>query len=236
MQTITHADLMRRPDAWMLKLSPPDEECFDFAEEMGFLRSLTSRDELQGLADGLGVSLDSVDAIGAAWRGRSRAWAFPMRDGDGSIVGVRLRAMSGDKWAITGSKQGMFYDADMLDAGTERVLYVCEGPTDTAAMLTMGFQTAGRASCNGQADQIRALCKRFGFRKLVAVADNDPAHEKRDGAIFYPGRDGALKMLKECGMPFKALIPPAKDVRAWLRDGATVDAVRCLERQMIWRK
>lgn len=215
---------------------PDDEPACEFAEEMAYIRQFLSPAELRGLAHGLGVSPDSLDALGAAWSGKRKAWAFPMLDADGATIGVRLRATDGAKWAITGSKQGLFYDAALLTAELDRVLYVCEGPTDTAAMLTMGYPAVGRASCNGQAVQVLGLCKRVGARRLVIVADNDTAKEKRDGSAFYPGREGAEKMAKETGLPFKLVVPPAKDIRAWLNDGASRDAFAVLERQMIWRK
>lgn len=212
------------------------EDLTDFAEEMRYMRQFLSPGELGGLAERLGVSRDSLDAIGAAWSGKYCAWAFPMRDGEGEIVGVRLRSEDGSKWAITGSRQGLFYDADMLTSEGDKILYVTEGPTDTAAVLTLGLPAAGRASCNGQAEQIFILCKARGFRRFVVIADNDTAKEKRDGTAFYPGREGAEKMAKEVGLPFKMILPPAKDIRAWVNEGATAATLATLERQMIWRK
>ena len=98
------------------------------------------------LAGKLGVSAASLDALAPAADFIAKAFAFPMRDGHGKVVGIRYRAMDGSKWSKTGSAQGLFYRADIQPC---RVISVCEGPTDTAAALTLGLSAVGRASCNG---------------------------------------------------------------------------------------
>jgi hypothetical protein len=207
----------------------------DFSEIMDSLRYETTRPMLAALAESLGVSIAACDALDASWRAESRAWAFPMRDAAGKAVGVRLRDDKGRKWAIPGSKQGLFYWPRMPPAVGDRVLYVAEGPTDTAALMTMGYPAAGRASCMGQADQIKALCERLGFRLLIIVSDNDTAKARPDGSPWYPGIEGARALASACGVPYKIVIPPAKDIRAWLCAGATRAAFDCIERQQLWR-
>src|SRR5262245_3351489 len=43
---------------------------------------------VEGLAGSLGVSVASLERLGCIWAGEHRAWAFPMRDGFGAVVGI----------------------------------------------------------------------------------------------------------------------------------------------------
>ena len=65
------------------------------------------------LAASLGVTALSLHDIGACWHPAYNAWAFPMRSGTGEIIGIRLRNESGRKWAISGSRQGLFIPIHM---------------------------------------------------------------------------------------------------------------------------
>ena len=103
----------------------------------------TEAKEVAGLAGGLGVSVSSLGELACCWAAPHRAWAFPMRDGYGEILGIRLRSESGQKWAVTGSRQGIFLPISRL----ESTVWICEGPTDTAAALTLGLSALGRPSC-----------------------------------------------------------------------------------------
>ena len=143
------------------------------------------------------------------------AWAWPMRDGDGAMVGLRLRATDGDKWAVTHSKEGLFYD-NGLETATE--VMVCEGPTDCAACMTLGYVAVGRPSCMGGVDKLVALLKRWQTRRIVVIADNDEAKRRPDGSVWYPGREGALMMVRAVGLEYKMLMTPTKDIRKWLND------------------
>lgn len=114
-----------------------------------------------------------------------KAWAFPMRDGDGKVVGVRLREyVSGRKWSVAGSKDGLFYDPDMAAAETVshgvrgREIVICEGATDCAAGYEIGLATVGRSSCNTGVDHLKRLCERLRVSRVTIVTDNDRSHER----------------------------------------------------------
>ena len=89
-----------------------------------------------------------------------------MRDGAGRVVGIRLRGHGGEKWAVRGSADGLFYDPAMTWTGD---IAVCEGPTDTAAALTLGLSAVGRPSCASGAEALRALVRRLGCRSVTVV-------------------------------------------------------------------
>lgn len=170
----------------------------------------------------LGVSEQSLSDLGASWAWPHGAWAFPMRSGAGDVVGIRLRADNGRKWAVTGSRQGLFLPVAWPESS--QVALVCEGPTDTAAALSVGFKAIGRPSCLGCEQIVTDTCKRLNIRRIVIVADNDG-----------PGRDGAKKLADFMKIPNKTIVPPAKDLREWVRSGATFDLVNCVINQKLWR-
>lgn len=174
---------------------------------------------LQTLAGSLGVSEDSLASLNAVWAKQHRAWAFPMRDGYGNPVGIRLRADDGRKWAVTGSRQGIFIPA----SDPQPVAYICEGPTDTAAALTLGFFAMGRPSCNCGGIDLRTACRQLGVRRVVLVADND-----------QPGQQGAVRVGQDIGLPRLIWTPPTKDIREFLKAGGTRALIEADLRNLVW--
>lgn len=186
----------------------------DFGAMMARWAEATTVEQLCDLAEALGVWYRALARLGAAWAPPHNAWAFPMRDGADHVIGVRLRAMDGRKWAVYGSRAGLIYDPTMTDKGP---LLICEGPTDTAAAMTAGYAAVGRPSCRGQDDLLRALLAR-SKADIVIVADNDPPHERPDGDAWRPGLDGARDLATALRKPCRILVPPVKDLREWVRD------------------
>lgn len=180
-------------------------------------RANTRPDQVDALAAALGVSVGALDALGAAWAPHCQAWAFPMRVA-GAVVGIRLRAMDGRKWAVTGSRQGLFIPAIEY---AEARLFICEGPTDTAAALSIGLDAIGRPSCRGLELETAAAIRRLGYREVVIVANNDEGKPRPDGALFYPGQDGAAALAQCMPVPHRVWLPPAKDLRDLVRSGCT---------------
>lgn len=166
----------------------------------------TSIAKLEAFAGSLGVTRASLEALDAVWAYDRRAWAFPMRDGAGNQIGIRLRTEDGQKFAVKGSRNGLFIPSIV----PHRTLYVCEGPTDTAAALTIGLYAIGRPSCNCGGPELKNAARRLGVRNLVVVADNDE-----------PGRQGAVKIIKDVGLPSVIWTPPAKDLRQFVQAGGT---------------
>jgi hypothetical protein len=181
----------------------------------------TTPQALHALASRLGVSADSLAAIGAVWANRHRAWAFPMRDGYGNNIGIRLRNDAGEKWAVRGSKNGIF-----LPPGTGKVAFITEGPTDTAAALTIGLFAIGRPSCCLGGMEIRAALRNREIRRAVMVLDDDT-----------PGENGAIRVaddLRSVGVKVVCWTPPAKDVREFVRMGGTAELVADMTKNLTW--
>jgi len=190
----------------------PGETTIDFHELT--VRAMVSMSDVQRerFGEALGVSAASLRRLGAGWLPDRRAWAFPMRNAKGDVTGIRLRLPSGRKLSIRGGREGLFLAGD-LHAGSR--LLVCEGPSDTAALLDLGFDAVGRPSCTGGTKHLVELVKRLQPVEVAIVADGDE-----------PGQRGAdrLAVALLAYVPIvRVVIPPpgVKDARDWKRAGAT---------------
>ena len=131
-----------------------------------------------------------------------------MRNGRREVCGVRLRFPNGRKSSVKGSKNGIFME-ETSDLKCKRI-YICEGPTDTAALISIGVVAVGRPSCNAGTKYLAELLP-FG-PELVVVADKDK-----------PGREGA-KLIATNLAKTKAtvkVIEPIKggDANEWVQLG-----------------
>lgn len=174
---------------------------------------------IANLAHSIGVTVASLIALGCAWAQPHRAWAFPMCDSRGHPVGIRLRADNGQKWAVTGSRQGIF--VPHVPAG--QTAFICEGPTDTAAALSIGCYALGRPSCSAGLDEITTTLANKGVRRMVVVSDNDS-----------PGIRGAEKLSMMVPIPSCIFVPPAKDMRAFVQNGGTLALIDCCLKNVVW--
>lgn len=166
------------------------------------------------LAADLGVTVDSLNMLECqATGGWPRTWGFPMKDGYGNYIGIRLRNEWGKKWAVTGSQAGIFIPVTV----PHRRVFIVEGPTDTAAGLSMGLFTLGRPSCSGGVTHICDYIHRREFVKdVVIIADNDD-----------PGIRGAKELQRWLKVPSCVLTLPCKDLREFnkIGDRSTLDSM-----------
>jgi phage/plasmid primase-like uncharacterized protein len=166
------------------------------------------------LARQLGVSEASLAELGVGSCALYDAYSFPMADAGGGTVGIQLRRPDGTKFAVRGSRQGLFLPTGAVSAGIR--LLICEGATDAAALWDLGYgHVAGRPSCTGGVKLVCELVRRRRPGDVVIIADADE-----------PGRRGAdnLASTLVCYAPaVRVIVPPggAKDVRDFLRAGGT---------------
>jgi 5S rRNA maturation endonuclease (ribonuclease M5) len=161
--------------------------------------------ELNSLASVLGVSAESLKRLNVGWDGK--AYTFPMSNDFSRIIGIRRRFPDGQKVSVKSSKAGLFVPAGLPADG---LLLICEGPTDTAAALDLGFAGIGRPNCSSKIQMIARLVR---GREVVISRDNDDA-----------GKAGADKLAAElvlCCPDVRIIEPPAliKDLRQWLIAG-----------------
>jgi 5S rRNA maturation endonuclease (ribonuclease M5) len=208
-------DAIRRESRKTLRMVT--DSTIDFAGlwRMWMQATLTAR--VADLADELGVSRESLSRVGCARAESFNAWAFPMRSPNNTIVGVRLRGAEGRKFAVRGSRSALFIPRDLAGVGP---LVVCEGPTDCAAMLDLGFDAIGRPDCQSGRTAIADLMRRMHARDVVIFADADG-----------PGLRGAEMLAADLWMPVRIVAPPRhKDIRDWKCAGATRAAVESIIR------
>lgn len=190
----------------------------------------TAPGDVVALASGLGVNPAALRHLGAAVYSPG-VWAFPMRDAAGSKIGVRLRSGDGRKWAVPGSRAGLIY-ADQWRVS--RQVLICEGPTDTAAAMSLGYAAVGRPSCRGQEDLIRELLQ--GYRgNIVILSDRDTPKTRPDGSVWFPGQEGAAHLAESLKRPLRIVTPPAKDIRAWACNGGSREAMDALIANARWQ-
>jgi hypothetical protein len=181
------------------------------------------------LAKKIGVTQQSLRRLNIGWAGtrwcgkcesERYAWSFPMSDVDGRVQGVRLRFTAcGHKSAIKGGHEGLFIPRDLDFSGR---IFICEGPTDTAALLDLGLSAIGRPSCRGAVAMTAELLKSRRVGELVIFADRDPAGQ--GGAVALAGRARLF-------CPIVRIIAPpegVKDARQWKQSGATAADVQSL--------
>jgi hypothetical protein len=179
----------------------------DFAQlAERYVRAATN-EAVPQLARELGVTPEALRRLHVGWDGQ--AWTFPMRSASGCITGIRRRFPTGRKLAVKGSREGLFIPDGRPDAGQ---LFIAEGPTDTAALLSLSFAAIGRPSCTGGTAYLLQLAN---GRDVVIGGDQDS-----------PGRRGAILLARELQAvcpSVKVIIPPPglKDIRAWIQAGAT---------------
>ena len=160
----------------------------------------------------LGVSEESLLRLGMGFHVDLSCVTFPMFNGKREVIGIRTRNRHGQKMAVRGSRNGLFIPLDLKLAGP---LLVVEGPTDTAALLDLGFDAIGRPDCQGGIDHLLELLRGHRARPLiVVVSDNDK-----------PGIEGANKLagaLIRNGYRATVIAPPKgiKDARQWVNRGA----------------
>lgn len=191
---------------------PPRRSLLNMADYHAALRKKWTPALLTEWAEKLNVWEYALDRLQPAWDSAAGALAFPMRDGAGTVVGIRLRAEDGRKWAVGGSKEGLFYDPDLE---VKRDLVVCEGPTDAAAAYSLDLDVVGRPSCASGVQVLIDLARRLRVRTVTIIADHDQTKVRPDGGAYHPGLDGAVKLIGELRRVARIVVPPAKDMRAW---------------------
>jgi phage/plasmid primase-like uncharacterized protein len=134
-----------------------------------------------------------------------------MKNDRGDAVGIIYRMPDGRKLARKGSRNGLFMPMDLTSDG---LVFIAEGATDTAALLSIGLEGIGVSSA-GSEDSIRSACRLLRGRSCVVVGDNDESGIRSATSAAHE-----LKLFASC---VRLLFPPAdfKDVRDWVVGGAT---------------
>ena len=170
------------------------------------------------LSSRLNVSEESLRLLNVGWADNTKSWMFPMQRMPGCLIGIRLRPLNGKKFAVRGSKNGLFIPNNLPDKG---VVFVCEGESDTAALLTCGLNAVGRPSCNS-GDRI--VGELLANHEVVVCADRDGVGRK--------GAEQVVDYLKIHASGVTMMLPPNqyKDMRDWLHGEGKEEVYTAAER------
>jgi hypothetical protein len=172
--------------------------------------------QVDWLSKQLGVSLDALRSFELGWKDDSSGFTFPIKFANEDICGIQIRTTDHGKFVVKGSMtRGLFVPTNL---DPDRVCFVTEGVSDACALATLGFQAYARFSKATSPTIVNGLARHRELKHLVIVGDND-ADEG--------GRQSAQRCAAYCKAFRKTqlLFPPTKDVRQWVRDGATRDDV-----------
>lgn len=225
------ADIVRGAGLELDDVSPKDWEDLATRYEINLLKQPA---RLRQLAEGLGVPEASLRALGVGlrrdqvrdgdtWVAGDECYTFPESNGRGDVVGILRRYLDRqrDKKAVQGSKRGLCIPSGFKEMTGP--VHVVEGPTDVAALISVGRTAVGRPSAKGGVEHLAELL-RDDPREIIIVGEND---RKADGS--WPGREGAESVARQLARRLdrevKVALPPEphKDLRALLnatREGA----------------
>ncbi|MBN8602940.1 MAG: hypothetical protein J0M26_18025 [Planctomycetes bacterium] len=191
----------------------------DLKMEYAYLYKQRDKKCLDAFAKSLGVTVASLRLLGAVGSQHS-SLITPEYNGCGEICGLQERQLDDTKLARKGSRRGLYLPSgwNSEEKHGNKVLYICEGASDTAAALSHGFRAIGRPSSNGGKVDLAILLKDFPF-EIAVVADNDPDR---------CGTKGAYEVAQFLAQELKKEIPVckpkgnAKDVRAYVNNQVSV--------------
>lgn len=200
-------------------------------------------DSLLEIAADLNMRAADIDRLLVGRSAFHGAWAFPMRDGRGEVVGIRLRRYgSSDKWSVGGSRDGLFYDPELepreavCNGVKGRELVVVEGATDCVAGYALGLPCVGRSACQTGAEMLKELCVRLSVGRVTIVSDNDEYKFRPDGTAWRPGQEGAQALARKLRRTYRIVTPPKKDLRDWLYAGLTAETFWMVADLQPWRR
>lgn len=232
------------------KTPPVEQDWTPFARKC-FSDGADIRNALSGE---LGVSVESLERL---WVGQGfddyRKFHFstwPERRPGGKVVGIVRRYSvpvsdgGGNKLTMKGSKHGLYLPKDWW-RGSGPVV-VCEGGSDTAALLTLGISAIGRPTNIGGVNMLIGAL-RDCERPIIILGERDRKPE-RVGTIktcpadcegcqwCWPGLYGArvtaerLKAATSKRVLWRLPPDESKDVREWLQTAASPTAAKFFNR------
>jgi hypothetical protein len=128
---------------------------------------------LAPLAKEWGLPLDAVKRLEIGTdRGR---WVIPERSGAGTIVGISFRHSDGQKTCLPGSQRGLIIPTDTMPVDGAP-LYLAEGASDTAALISIGATAIGRPAAyltRRAFARLTYLLMMRRFDDVIVMADRD---------------------------------------------------------------
>jgi hypothetical protein len=174
---------------------------------------------IEELANGLG--LKDPGKMRNAWRigWDGEAFTLPSMNGYEELTGIMRRFPDGHKVWVSRSRNGLFIPKLKTWQGN---LFVCEGWSDAAALIEMGFRAIARSNCETGTEDIKTLLRRRNeVERVTVVADNDPDNVHGD-----VGQRGAKRLARALHGQVQTgllIIPEEyKDMRQWYTEADPV--------------
>lgn len=125
----------------------------------------------QELATRLGVDAEALRRLGVGWLGMTRGWSFPERDANGRIIGINRRLLNGQKRREQGGQAGLTFDPDawLKSVIEPKFVFLVEGGSDTAALLTEGLSVVGRPNNTGGVELLAELLRAVPTDRIIVV-------------------------------------------------------------------
>lgn len=219
----------------LAKKEKPVIDWDDVANQM--FNSPKSADTRTALSSSLGVNVGALSelGVGSGWDDyRSLPFSsWPERDASGKVLGIVRRYADGSKKTMRYSTHGIYFAQPVMRMRNGPV-FVVEGGSDTAALLSLGVNVIGKPSNLGGVGQIVALARTISrYMRFIVIGEND---QKPDGA--WPGKQGAVataeRLTEELKRKAEWVLPPAKDVRAWLNSVGPMTGPQFLQAVRSW--
>ncbi|WP_039963161.1 primase-helicase zinc-binding domain-containing protein [Rhodopirellula europaea] len=214
-QKITRSVPIEKKSA--LKL-PLNSKSLDLAALVKSVHESTSDEMWERFSNKLGLPVLCLKKMGVGWSVKRNAMIWPMQNSKGDVVGVRMRSLTTNKkWSLKGGKSGIFVPID-LPEHLER-LFIVEGATDAAALVSLRLPVFGRASASGSRKTEVNKIRGMKVQECVVVADSDQAG--------ISSADQLVKRLVRHCQRVRRLVPPDgfKDAREWIQSGALASDV-----------
>jgi len=203
----------QRPQRFTRCLAVPLADHLDHSDlACRYQAAAEEMDKLSPLADRLGVSVESLKRLGVGYSMQERCSTWPIGDGQ-RITGIVRRWADGRKMLRKGDRVALYLPTDLPLDLTGETLLITEGGSDTAAGLDLGWWTVGRFSCQTGARLLACLIRQRWPDQVVIVADADGSGRR--------GAESLAGVLIAYVVGLKVITPPAEDLRAWYREGAT---------------
>ena len=137
-----------------------------------------------------------------------------MRDETGKVVAVQVRTMEGAKLSVLGSKpsRGLFVPHGLDFA---EILFVTEGFSDAAAVLSVSCSAIGRFNKNQDSLVLKRIIRQHAVRQVCVIADNDA-----DGSGLAGATAVAADIMLLCRSAVISLPASCKDIREFLTQGS----------------
>ena len=171
-------------------------------------------------------NLNFLDSFDGKCSSKSVEFAsFPSRDASGRVIGITRRYDDGAKKTLSGTSNSGVFSPTWLPLGGP--VFIVEGASDVAALITHNFAAIGRPSnVGGSAIAEAYLNKDAKGRRAIVVGENDQKTARLNSAGFctsacdgcarcYPGKYGAKFVAKQIGCEWRMVPSAYKDMRQW---------------------